>query len=162
MGKICTLSDLYTVAWCFGEYFHFVKDPGYRPDYLLSNGSAGNRAFSDLNLSKDNLDFAGITQLCAKSPDLHTKLLPSYIWHDSDKYKELLKDDPVTSIHFNFSKEVIIHCLCLDFAPSLRLVPAIRHLSPQDVLEVAPSLLSQIPSQHSKPIRIHLLVTLFG
>ena len=125
MDKISDLPDLATIAWCFGEYSHLAQDTSYQPDYLFDSGTAGSHNFTELHLPIDKLDFAKITQLCSKSPDLQTRLLPAYIWPDNQHYKQLLSDDPVTSVHFNFTKQQIIHCLCLDFSPNVNLVPAI-------------------------------------
>lgn len=77
-------------------------------------------------------------------------------------YAKLLPNDPITTLKFCHDKVNILHALSLNMQPDLTLAKAIKTLSPNDAMDIAPFVISQIPTQPLKPIRIHLLTTLFN
>jgi hypothetical protein len=91
-------------------------------------------------------DYSKITSFCANSQDY--KLVPSYIWsgRELQEYAKLLKNDPVTTLNFCFEKDIVLHALSLNMQPDLVLAKAITHLSAADAMDIAPFVISQIPT----------------
>ena len=61
-------------------------------------------------------------------------------------YARLLSNDPVTTLSFYSDKATILHALGLNMQPDLILAKAIKALSPVDAMEIAPFVISQIPT----------------
>lgn len=54
-----------------------------------------------------------------------------------------------------------MHALSSNVVPALEFVKAIPNMQPSDVLEILPALLSQIPTQKARTLRLQILFKVF-